>query len=228
MPTNKDLKRLARTRMKKTGESYATARTQLLHKKNHPAPTVVSESGFAALAGMSDQAVKAKTGRTWKQWVRTLDAVDAAKMAHRDIVHHIDENYEVPGWWCQMVTVGYERIRGKRAVGQRCDGDFSVNKSKTVPVSLSKLYRAFSVKRTRERWLPGVGLKVRKSTTDKSMRITWEDGTAVDAYFTAKGGSKSQVALQHRKLADKAQASVVREFWTARLAALVEILRPGK
>jgi hypothetical protein len=33
MPTGKDLKRLVRDRMKKTGESYTAARMQLLKKK---------------------------------------------------------------------------------------------------------------------------------------------------------------------------------------------------
>jgi hypothetical protein len=33
MPKQKDLKRLARTRMEKTGESYTAARSQLLAKK---------------------------------------------------------------------------------------------------------------------------------------------------------------------------------------------------
>ena len=58
MPKNKDLKRLARSRMRKTGESYTTARAQLLHKKNRPSPTVVPESEFASLTGMSDEAVR--------------------------------------------------------------------------------------------------------------------------------------------------------------------------
>ncbi len=62
MPINKDLKHLTRSRMKKTGESYTTARAQLLRRKGRPAPTVVPESKFAELAGMSDDALKKKTG----------------------------------------------------------------------------------------------------------------------------------------------------------------------
>ena len=67
MTTNKDLKRLVRTRMKKTGESYTAARTQLSKKK----PTVddASTRSYAELAGMTDTAVRAKTGKNWKQWV---------------------------------------------------------------------------------------------------------------------------------------------------------------
>ncbi len=84
-----------------------------------------------------------------------------------------------------------------REVGQRCDGQFQASKSKTFAAPISRLYRSFSVKRTRGRWLPDVDLKIRTSTVDKSMRMTWPDGTSVNAYFTAKGPKKSQVAIQH-------------------------------
>ena len=128
---------------------------------------------MAALAGMSDEAVRAKTGRTWSQWVRALDDVDAATMPHREIARHVRENYEgVSGWWAQTVAVGYERIRGLREIGQRRGGGYDANKSKTFAVPVSRLYRAFSVKRTRERWLADVELRIRTSTVDKSMRIT--------------------------------------------------------
>ncbi len=88
---------------------------------------------------------------------------------------------------------------------------------------IGKLYRAFSHKATRERWLPAQ-LKVRTSSRDKSMRITWEDGTSVEAYFTKKADSKSQVAIQHRKLPSKEAAAKMKAYWSERLAALGELL----
>ena len=66
---------------------------------------------------MSDEAVRAKTGRTWKQWVRQLDAIGAVRMPHREIAKQVYETNESSGWWAQMVTVGYERIPAYR-VGQ--------------------------------------------------------------------------------------------------------------
>jgi hypothetical protein len=97
-----------------------------------------------------------------------------------------------------------------------------VNKSKTVPVGVSRLYRAFSVKRTRQRWLPGVDLKIRTSRVDESMRITWTDGTDVDVRFVAKGPAKSQVVVQHRKLPGRKDLDRMKSFWAERLAALAE------
>ncbi len=218
MPTDKDLKRLVRARMQKTGESYTSARANLLQKK-HPIP-----ANYAELAGMSDATVRAKTGRTWLQWVRALDAEDAASKPHREIAALLRERFGVPGWWAQMATVGYERIRGLRDVGQRRGGGYEIGKSKTVPVPVAKLYRAWSVKRTRERWLPDAKLTIRTATPHKSMRITWEDGSAVDVYFAEKGKDKSQVAVQHRTLGGKADAARMKSFWGEKLGALAEML----
>ena len=218
MPTQKDLKRLVRKRMQKTGESYTSARARILGKGG-PAP-----SRYAEIAGMSDAAVQAKTGINWRQWVAKLDAVKADKLSHREIAKHVNANYDVSGWWAQMVSVAYERIRGLREIGQGSDGDYKANKSKTYAVPISRLYRAFSIKRTRERWLPEVDLKIRTSSVNKSMRITWPDETSVHVYFTSKGPKKSQVAIQHVGLARKADISKREEFWNSRFAALVEVV----
>ena len=118
----------------------------------------------------------------------------------------------------------YERIRGLREIGQRRDGTYEVNKSKTIGVPIAKLYRAFSAKRTRERWLPDAKLTIRTSRREKSMRITWEDGTPLDVYFTAKGDAKSQVNVQHRGLPNKAATTRMKAYWSERLAALGQVL----
>jgi len=217
MPKNKDFKRLVRARMQKTGESYTAARAQLL-KKRQPSP-----SDYARLAGMSDEAVRAKTGRGWAEWVEALDLIDAIQMSHRDIAAHVRRQHQLSNWWAQTVTVGYERIRGLREIGQRRDGTYEANRSKTVAVPIAKLYRAFSHKPTRQRWLPA-DLKIRTSRREKSMRIDWADGTPVEAHFTRKGASKSQVSVQHRKLSSKSAADRMKEYWGERLAQLAELL----
>jgi len=219
MPKKKDLKRLTRERMDKTGESYTAARAQLIKKRNPP------EDEYAKLGGMSDAAVQTKTGKTWKEWVVALDAVNAASKPHREIARHVfDSHDEVSQWWAQTITVGYERIRGLREVGQRRGGGFEVNKSKTIPVPVSDLYFAFVDDRRRALWLPDVDLELRSRTADKSARGRLRNGTALDAYFTAKGGAKSAISLQHRGLPDKEAADEARVFWTERLSALAALL----
>jgi len=225
MPTNKDFKRLVRARMRKTGEAYTTARAQLLNKKHVPAPApVATTADYATLAGRSDAAVKAQTGCTWERWVKALDRVAAHTWPHRRIAQYVHEKYKVPGWWAQTVTVGYERIKGLRAIGQRRDGAFEATKSKVFAVPLPRLYRAFSDTRTRARWLPNVDLTVRTATRNKSMRITWPDSTSVQLGFSRKGVSKAQVQIQHGKLPDRAAATRTKQYWAERLAALGNVL----
>ena len=71
---------------------------------------------------MTDAAIAAKTGRTWRQWVDALDADGAASMTHRDIAAMVHAKHHVGDWWAQTVTVGYERVKGLRERGQRRNG----------------------------------------------------------------------------------------------------------
>jgi hypothetical protein len=231
MPTNKDLKRLVRARMEKTGESYTAARKQVVGRRATPtAETGTTKSrpstaSYATIAGMSDASLEKATGRTWKEWVALLDADGAAEWPHRRIADMVSTKHGAPDWWCQTVTVGYERIKGLRTRGQSRDGTYRATRSKVFPVAVDKLYSAFANARTRKRWLPGVDLTVRTSTPNKSMRMSWPDGTSVVIGFYAKGEGKSQVALEHGKLTSASDVAARKAFWGERLAALAEILR---
>ncbi len=227
MPANKDFKRLVRGRMQKTGEAYTAARAQLLKQKSAAdARHSPDADNYPKLAGKSDAILKEKTGCTWERWVQALDRVEAYSWTHRDIAEYVQKKYRITGWWAQTVTVGYERIKGLRAVGQRRDGSFEANKSKTLAVPVARLYDAFSNSRLRARWLKGVDLAIRTATPEKSMRIAWPDRTSVVVGFTPKGPAKSQVAIQHGKLPDKDRATRMKQFWSERLAALEQMVAP--
>lgn len=218
MTKNKDLKRRVRARMEKTGESYTAARAQLA---KGPDP-----SRYAELAGMKDESVEAKTGRTWAGWVEALDAVGAVSKRHSEIAKAAAAIApEMGGWWAQTVTVGYERIRGLRDKGQqRGTKLYDANKSRTFGVPVARLYAAFG-KKQRARWLGDVDLTIRTSQVNRSMRISWPDGTDVHAFFVDKGPEKSSVAIQHRKLASKADVERAKAAWAERFDALKEQLK---
>jgi hypothetical protein len=139
MTTQKDFKRLVRSRMQKTGESYTSARATLLkgskrtaHAEGNgvsltvaePKPVVKAPSpaDFAKLAGMSDEKIKEKTGCTWERWVWALDAVNAQAWPHGEIAEYVQR--EVQG--AQLVDAGrHRRVRadprsaGKGPAAQR-------------------------------------------------------------------------------------------------------------
>ena len=239
MPRDKDLKRLVRARMRKTGEAYTAARAQLLRKPRtrksspsangaaapDPAAPTLPPNDYAALAGMSDAKIEEKTGRTWEHWVRTLDRHGADKLSHRGIAELVHAKYGVGDWWTQSVTVGYERIKGLRAVGQRRDGSFEANKSRTYNVSVETLFEAWANAAIRRRWMGGATVKVRTATAPKSMRIEIGEGGVVAIGFMPKGRGKSAVAIQHTKLPDRESAGRLKRFWSERLEALAGQLK---
>jgi hypothetical protein len=145
-------------------------------------------------------------------------------MSHRDIAKLVSEKYKVPSWWTQTVTVGYERIKGLRARGQRRDGTFEASKSRTFNVPVQTLYDAWADARMRKRWLDGAEIKIRTATSPKSLRITWSDGNIIAVGFYPKGPDKSSVAVQHPKLPDRATADSLKKYWSERLDDLGRVL----
>jgi len=238
MPRNKDLKRLVRARMGKTGEAYTAA---LAHINSKPKAKIASNGAgqseprttpesavkpidYASVAGMSDEKIKAKTGCTWERWVHALDRKGAEQMSHREVAALVNEKYKVDGWWSQTVTVGYERIKGLRARGQRLDGTYEASKSRTFHVPVTKLFNAWAKAPLRRRWLNGETVKVRTATAPKSMRLGWSDNSIIAVGFMAKGKSKSAVAVQHTKLPDRETADRLKKYWSDRLDALGQVL----
>jgi hypothetical protein len=217
MTRQKSFKRLVRSRMEKTGESYTAARSALLAAEEPKATD-------GPVLTMSDEAILGRTGRGWEEWFDVLDEWNAAEQPHKEIARWLREERGVDGWDAQSVTVSYERARGLRAVGERPEG-FSITASKTVAVAVDRLYDAFVDESERERWLPGGELRQRTATKPKSARFDWGDGTTrVIVGFTPREEAKSTVALEHERLADADEAERMKAFWRERVAALKELL----
>jgi hypothetical protein len=174
-------------------------------------------------AGIGDDAVRANTGKTWQEWVHALDKAGARTMSHAEIARVVSKEFGVRPWWTQMVAVGYEQAVGKRVRLQKADG-FAVSASKTLGVAAASAFKAFNDRRLRAAWLP-VELTIRKATPPKSLRITWKDGKShLDVNIYAKGARKSQVSLQHTKLANARSAAQMKKYWQGALSKLESAL----
>lgn len=172
---------------------------------------------------MSDDAVEAKTGKTWSRWFKHLDAAGAKKMSHQEIVAHLVEKHSVRPWWTQMITVTYEQARGLRDKHQKPAG-YEISVSRTIEAPVGKAFKAFADEKTRKKWLPA-SLTIRKATTDKSLRISWEDGkTSLAVAFLPKGVDKSQVVAQHSKIPDAKGAAKMKNFWAESLDRLKTLI----
>ena len=172
---------------------------------------------------VGDDAVQAKTGKTWSEWYTVLDKAGAENLNHQQIVAYLTEKHKVGSWWRQMVSVSYEQSRGLRKKHKNSQG-YQISVSRTISVPLSKLFKSWADDKTRKRWLPE-NITIRKATENKSMRITWSDRkTSLEVNFYPKGNAKSQVVFQHSKLPYSKSADQKKIYWAKMLDKLQDIL----
>src|SRR6185436_2189906 len=179
---------------------------------NAPAARDTSHMAKDYTPSMSDDAVKAKTGKDWKAWFALMDKAGAKKLTHADIASLLSETYKVPAWWSQMVTVEYERSRGLRVKFQKADG-FSMSGSKTLPIDLAKLYRAVSDSKLRARWFPTGKYEVTSTTDLKYFRAKWEGDTRLEINTYAKGEGKAQITIQQSRFTTEKAMEAMRGAW---------------
>ena len=218
MTRQRSFKRLVRARMEKTGESYTAARASLL--------SADEPGGSQAVLATTDERIRERTGRGWEEWFDLLDSWGAPKREHREIAKHVAAMLAIDplAWDAQAVTKSYERARLGHEVGRRADG-FAVTASRTVAVPVERLYDAVADQAARREWLPGHDLRERTATRPRSARYDWgENGSRVHIGFAAKDERRSTVTIEHRRLADAAEAERMKAFWRERVAALKEVL----
>jgi hypothetical protein len=168
---------------------------------------------------VSDDAVRAKTGRGWTEWFRLLDAAGAKRMTHREIVALAGERYGAGPWWRQMVTVSYEQSRGLRDVHQVASG-YTAGVSRTMAAPCGALAAAFENARVRASWLRSTRFTVRSGMKGRVMRFDGPAGTRVEASFTARGADRSTVTVEHTRLAGAAAVAKSKALWRAALDRL--------
>jgi len=175
---------------------------------------------------MSDETVKAKTGKVLGEWFRILDNFGAKKLPHKEIAKYLHEKEKVPSWWCQMVTVEYERARGLREMYQKAGGGFAASASRTLVAPLAKVYEAWADETQRRRWLPDGKMDVTTTTKNKYFRAAWGDNRSrVNVGFYAKGAGRCQVAMDHEKLRSAGERAKMKKYWLDALICLESFLK---
>ena len=220
MTRQRSFKRLVRSRMGKTGESYTAARAVLLAGEEPDAAAAEPE------LATSDERIRERTGRGWEEWFDLLDDWGAAERTHREIARWVADRLGIGPlvWDAQAISSSYERARGLRAVGETEEG-FAVSATRTVAVPVERLFDAVVDESRRRSWLPDGELSERTATRPKSARFDWGDGeTRVHVVFDSKGEEKSTMALQHVRLPDAGEAERMKAYWRERVGALKEEL----
>ncbi len=216
MTRQRSFKRLVRTRMEKTGESYTAARAVLL------AATSPSEDGGAPWFATSDDRIRERSGRGWEEWFDLLDQWGAPDMSHREIARKVAAELGIDplAWNAQAITQSYERTRRGKLAGQHDDG-FTVNASRTIAAPAAMLFEAFTDETPREAWFPAAALRSRSATAPKRAHFDWaDDGSRVHVSFDARDDGRTTVSVQHERLADAGIAETTKLAWRERLVAL--------
>lgn len=82
-----------------------------LYKKPDGHKASEKKRGFRRIR---DESVKAKTGKVWDEWFKTLDVWGGEEKGHTQTAKHLREQYGLSSWWAQAITIRYEWERGLR------------------------------------------------------------------------------------------------------------------
>lgn len=175
------------------------------------------------MTGMSDDAVKAATGRDWTEWRAFLDSAGSAAKSHKQIALDLYAA-GMPGWWAQVVTVGYERMTGRRAVGQRRDGAFSARVSRTVAgdkdAALARWLAAIGDRAEYDDVLAEGEPRVTSSANWRYWKVDLEDGSRVSVTIYEKGADKANIGIGHEKIGAAEAAARWKLWWKGVLAGV--------
>ena len=175
-------------------------------------------------ATVGADAVQRSTGRARDEWFALLDDAGAGAWAHGPIAAWLVER-GVDGWWAQSITVGYEQARGLRLPGQRPDGAFEANVTRTLPVPTEVTLAWLTDPDRRRRWLD-VEPELRSTRAVRSLRWAWPDGSRVTVHVHAAPGDRTRLSVQHRTTDADALAEL-KAAWTGRFDRLQQALTDG-
>jgi uncharacterized protein YndB with AHSA1/START domain len=211
-------KQNAPARAKRSAGAPAARRAPVKAKRGAAATRVNARSA----APVSDEAVRGRTGRSWAEWMRVLDRARAREWSHAEIARHLASAHRVSSWWSQMITVGYERMLGRRVQNQRTDG-WSISVSRTLEAPAAAVFRAFHDARRRARWLGATKFTIRTARAPRTLRVTWEDGRShLLVTCTPKGAARCVVEVEHTRLASASAAARMKTRWAGLLGRLRE------
>lgn len=234
------LKDVIRTRAKKTGESYTTARRHVLASRpsrprlslppvekfptaEAPVARPVKEARIAR-GEVSNAAAIKRTGHGLDYWFKVLDRFGTGH-GHTKTAQYLHSTHKLPGWYAQSITVTWERARGLRQENQSCTGAFQVSVSRSIAATVDALADLINGAGTRKRWLEGVDPSLRRAMEDAfaagkrmqlkprgqaRMRYKWLS-SVVELRLTANPNGKSTLVADSSELPDADAVEVRRE-----------------
>ena len=213
--------------------------------------TISTEAkAMETLNGVSSEAVMRATGHGWEEWLAILDQAGAEGWGHKEIVAYLASSHGLSGWWQQMVTVAYEKAKGRRVVGQTADTGFQVGVQKTIPLTINDAWALLTSPEGIAIWLGEGGRftlsvgeryatesqvtgEVRVVKPGDRLRMTWQrPGMGRPATLqvalvgTSPGKTSVRVHLEH--LPSEAFRQEMKAHWKEVLDRLARSAAPSK
>lgn len=201
------------------------------------------------MADVSDETVLAKTGKTRAQWVKTIDSFGGEGMSHKEIARKLYEDKLIAsGWWCQQITVDYERAKGRRIKGQTANAGFEVGVQKMIERPAQKLWDFLTSDKGLKLWLGDIGIdefkldrgeeyvtrdgtagQIRSVYPMQKLRLTWQpkgrdEPTTLQLYLDCNRNRPNRTNLQfhHEKLSGNAEREAMKKHWRTVLNKVAE------
>lgn len=216
MTRHESFKRRVRARMAKTGEKYGSARRILLEQAaGHDAPSWISEPGHP------EAVIRENTGRGWDEWRELIGRWPGHQHGHTAVASWLQEEHAVDGWWAQAVTVGWERITGRRLPHQMGDGTFTASKSATIATDPEALRELLLDDEARVDLFVGLDVERRSRLTSKNIRLGLGGGV-VEIAIVPRGAARATVTVAHARLSTPEDVAFWKAYWTNWLRELDE------
>lgn len=215
MTLHESFKRRIRERMAATGERYTTARRALLSAaaQRPRGRTWVSEPE------VDESSVRQATGRGWNEWCDLIEAWPGRDRGHGAVAAHLHAQQGLNGWWSQTITVGWERITGRRLPYQMADGTFTAGRSRTIALDAALLREWLLDAAARAGLFPGHPSELVSKPASKVIRLRLGDGIVTFSLGPARAGH-TKVAVAHERLPSPEAADEWRFYWGEWLEAL--------
>jgi hypothetical protein len=221
MTRNESFKKRVRARMAKTGEKYGAARRVLVEQAARRSP-----GGWVSEPPQSDAVIKEHTGRGLDAWRELIESWPGHSDGHGAVAAWLQSQHGVDGWWAQSVTVGWERISGRRLPHQMADGTFTANVSATMQVDPAALRELLLDDGGRADLFRGLDPTLRSRPTSKSIGIGLVDGVAQFS-IVPKANDRATVYVAHEKLTSPEAVAHWKSFWSEWLRSLDDAASPA-
>jgi len=193
---------------------------------------------------ISEDSVRAATGRGLDAWFALMDKKGGVKLGRRAIGDWMNGELKVEPWWTTTITCEYEIARGQVEKDGRPRG-YTICATKSIKTDTRRCYDAFTKPAELDKWFGGrnrIELKeggrwqnadgnaatLRKLNLGKTIRLTWEDAgltmpTPVEIKFQGASG-KCTVMVTIDRLQTRAEADGYRKAWGLALEQLKALL----